>query len=104
MRPRLSPCLERAAELDERTPNDAGPEFDIVDAAVPRREPVLAVAVAFWDAWSDERKRSYPGNFEGIDRADWPVLARIIAAALLAGQDVEEPRIKKNFALRRCST
>lgn len=100
----MARCLERAAELEERTLNDAGPEFDIVDAAVPRREPVLAVAVAFWDAWSDERKRSYPGNFEGIDRADWPALARIIATALLTGQDVQEPRIQKNFALRRCST
>ena len=99
----MARCLERAAELEERLPDEAGPEFDIVDAAVPRRDPTLAVAVAFWDAWSDERKHHFPGNFEGIARADWPGLARIIATALVTGSPIDEPRIQRNFALRRCS-
>ena len=99
----MARCLERAAELEERGTKEAGPEFDIVDAAVPRRDPALAVAVAFWDAWSDERKHHFPGNFEGIDRADWPSLARMIATALVTGRPIDESRIQKNFVLRRCS-
>jgi hypothetical protein len=96
-------CLERAAALEERPANELGSEFDIVDAAVPRREPALEVAIAFWDAWVDERKRGFPGNFEGIARADWPVLARGIAKALATGSAIDEPRVQTNFALRRCS-
>ena len=96
-------CLVRAAELEEREPHGAEPEFDIIDAAVPRRDPALAVAVAFWDAWTDERKHGFPGNFEGIARADWPALARIVGTALLTGRPIDEPRVQKNFALRRCS-
>jgi hypothetical protein len=99
----MARCLERAAELDEKEPEGVGPEFDIVDAAVPRRDPSLAVAVAFWDAWNDERKHRFPGNFEGIVRADWPGLARMIATALVTGRPIDEPRIQKNFVLRRCS-
>jgi len=97
-------CLERAAELEEQATKEAGTEFDIIDAAVPRRDPALAVAISFWDAWVDERNRAFPGNFEGIDRADWPLLARNIATSLSAGRGSDEPRIRKNFELRRCST
>lgn len=96
-------CLERAAALEERPAYEVASEFDIVDAAVPRREPALEVAIAFWDAWVDERKRGFPGNFEGISRADWPVFARSMAKALATGSTIDEPCIQKNFVLRRCS-
>jgi hypothetical protein len=97
-------CLERAAALEEQRANELSSEFDIVDAAVPRREPALEVAIAFWDAWLDERQHGFPGNFEGIGRADWPTLARSIARALATASAIDEPSIQKNFALRRCST
>jgi hypothetical protein len=97
----LSECLERDAELHVRAPNELGRSFDTVDPSVPRDDPDLALAIAFWDSWIDERNHGFPGHYRGISIDDWPILARSIAASLVSGRTIDDSRVRKNFDFRR---
>jgi hypothetical protein len=101
---RLAACLLRDAELHDTAPDELGGEFDELDATAPRDDPDMAVAIAFWDAWIDERNHGFPGHYEGISIEDWPVLARHIATSLTTGQTISEPRIQQNFVFQPRST
>jgi hypothetical protein len=96
-RRRLAECLLRDAELQDSRRGEIGHDFDEVDASVKRDDLDLAIAIAFWDAWLDERNHGFPGNYEGISKPDWPVLARHIATSLASGEAITEPRLRKNF-------
>lgn len=96
-RERLRCCLQRDAELHLVAPSEIGKDFDAIDAEAPRTDQTIVIALAFWDAWIDERNHDFPGFYRGISPADWPLLAIAIASALESGSAVDEPRILEHF-------
>lgn len=96
-RERLRRCLQRDAELHTSAPSEIGEDFDTIDAAAPRTDKTIVIALAFWDAWIDERNHEFPGFYRGISSADWPLLASVIASALGSGSAIDEPRILEHF-------
>src|ERR671938_1375641 len=49
----------------------------------------LHIALAFWDGWIDARNNGWPRG--PIAVADWPVLARRVAADLSADAEISDP-------------
>jgi len=56
----------------------------------------LRLALTFWDAWIDARNHGWQTT-AGIQPAEWPVLARAIAADLAAESPVSDPRVRTLF-------
>jgi len=96
-RERLRCCLQRDAELHLVAPSEIGKDFDAIDAEAPRTDQTIVIALAFWDAWIDERNHAFPGLYPGISAADWPLLALVITSALRSGSVIHEPRILEHF-------
>lgn len=99
-RERLRRCLRRDAELHMIAPSEIGKDFDAIDAEAPRSDQTIVIALAFWDAWIDERNHDFPGFYRGISCADWPSLALVIASALLSGSAIDDPRVLEHFVFK----
>ena len=54
-------------------------------------EDRLEVAFEFWDRWIDARNHNW-GYHRGVERDDWPVIARQIRQGLLEEWDVDKMR------------
>jgi len=62
-----------------------GSEFDLLHAQYPdQRVWELAIAINFWEAWSDDAAHGFPGfsTYSGIKKEDWPILAAGVIAGL----------------------
>lgn len=80
--------------------DEIGRRFDGYEHAFPRgAEPELVelrVALTFWDAWIDARNHGWQVT-AGIQPAEWPALARGIAADLAAARAIRDPRVRRLF-------
>jgi hypothetical protein len=78
-----------------------GRRFDRVEHGFPTgTAPELAplhIALAFWDGWIDARNNGWPRG--AIALADWPALARRVAADLAAGREISDPTVLARFDL-----
>ena len=92
--------LRDAMAHDAERYDDVGRRFDTVERGVPRGiAPELArlrVALTFWDAWIDARDHDWQPD-AGIAKADWPLLARSVAADLEGDRDVTNARVVTRF-------
>jgi hypothetical protein len=76
-----------------------GRRFD----AVERQFPVgtapelgrLHIALTFWDGWIDARNNGWPRGRVAL--ADWPSLARGVAADLAADREISDPTVLELF-------
>jgi uncharacterized membrane protein YeaQ/YmgE (transglycosylase-associated protein family) len=96
--------LRDALAHDAERYNDIGRRFDSVERLLPHgRAPELGklrVAVTFWDGWIDARNHGFqPGA--GIAKAQWPLLARTVAADLEGDRDVTDVRVVTRFDVGR---
>jgi hypothetical protein len=96
--------LRDATAHDAGRYDDIGRRFDNVERLLPHgRAPELGklrVAVTFWDGWIDARNRGFqPGG--GITKAQWPLLARAVAADLEGDRDVTDMRVVTRFDIGR---
>lgn len=90
------------AEAHEAENYDAiGRRFDAIEYHFPRgTAPELGrlhIALAFWDGWVHARNHGWPGG--PIALAEWPQLARAVAADLRADRDVADPDVLAHFDL-----
>ena len=77
--------------LDFGLPRDGGPEFD-----------KLLVALEFWGGWIDSRNHDWQ-YYDGIGAADWPRLARSIAADLDVDREITS-QLRLRTICRMCIT
>jgi hypothetical protein len=94
--------LRRDADAHEAENYDAiGRRFDAVEYHFPRgTEPELGrlhIALAFWDGWVHARNHGWPPG--PIAVADWPQLARAVAADLEADRDLTASKVLAHFDL-----
>jgi hypothetical protein len=92
--------------LEDATVHEAGREdaigrrFDAVARQLMRGEAAelarLRIALVFWDGWIDARNGGWQTS-TGISRAEWPALAREIAADLANERDIANPRVLARF-------
>ena len=80
--------------------DELGRRFDSVERKFPRGSAPeltrLRVALTFWDGWIDARNRGWPLS-ERIGRAEWPALARGVAADLAADREITDARVRALF-------
>jgi hypothetical protein len=90
--------------LKDAVAHDAG-RFDEIGRRsdrmlVPRVGPPeltkLRVALSFWDGWIDARNRGWQSDGD-IAKAEWPVLARRIAADLTDDREISDARVGARF-------
>ena len=77
--------------------------FDTLSHYVAPGSPAsnrLNTAMAFWDAWIGARWTHWQNRFD-IEEAEWPLLARGLAADLRADRDASDPRIQQYFDVSR---
>ena len=94
--------LRHDAEAHEAENYDAiGRQFDAIEYRFPRgTEPELGrlhIALAFWDGWVHARNHGWPPGPIGI--AEWPRLARAVAADLQADRDLAVDEVLAHFDL-----
>jgi uncharacterized membrane protein YeaQ/YmgE (transglycosylase-associated protein family) len=92
--------LRDAMAHDAERYDEVGRRFDAVERELPRgRAPELArlrVALTFWDGWIDARNRGWQRD-GGIAKAEWPWLARSVAADLEGDRDMTNARVITRF-------
>ena len=94
--------LRSDADAHEAEDYDSiGRRFDAVEYRFPRgTDPELGrlhIALAFWDGWVHARNHGWPAGPIGI--AEWPKLARDVAADLQADRDVGVEKVIAHFDL-----
>jgi hypothetical protein len=94
--------LREDAQAHEAENYDAiGRRFDAVEYRFPRgTDPELGrlhIALAFWDGWVHARNHGWPPGPIGV--AEWPKLARGVAADLQADRDVSSEQVLAQFDL-----
>ena len=94
--------LRQVAEAHEAENYDAiGRRFDAIEYRFPRgTEPELGrlhIALAFWDGWVHARNHGWPPGPIGL--AEWPQLARAVAADLQADRDLAAGPVLAQFDL-----
>jgi len=92
--------LRLDADAHEAGQYDAvGRRFDWLEHRFPRgtaRElNKLHIALTFWDGWVHSRNHGWPPG--PIALADWPRLARSVAADLAADHEISEAKVLENF-------
>lgn len=96
--------LRDAMAHDRGRYDEVGRHFQELEHVLPRGDAPdlgrLRVALTFWDGWIDARNHGFqPGS--GIARAEWPVLARTVAADLEGNRDVTDVRVVARFDVGR---
>ena len=89
-----------AAAHDEERYDSIGRRFDSIEHTFPRgADPALAtlrIALTFWDSWIDARNYGWRTTI-GIQREDWPILARALAEDLTSDRAITDDRIRRRF-------
>jgi hypothetical protein len=88
-----------AAAHEAKAYDEVGRRFD----AIERQFPVgtapelgrLHIALTFWDGWIDARNNGWQRG--PIALADWPTLARRVAADLSADAEISDPTVLARF-------
>lgn len=98
---RLIEHLVADATAHERERYDElGRRFDATERDLPRGDAAelvkLHIALTFWDSWIDARNRGWPSG-DPVSKAEWPRLARAIAADLTAGRDIVDSLVREHF-------
>lgn len=65
---------------------DALPPLDYCDEDSEQERRRVSLAVEFWDSWIDARNHFWQ-HYPGVERDDWPVIARQICQGLREGWD-----------------
>ncbi|MDO8502727.1 MAG: hypothetical protein Q7S20_12870 [Gemmatimonadaceae bacterium] len=94
--------LRLDADAHEAGQYDAvGRRFDWLEHRFPRgTAPELGrlhIALTFWDGWVHARNHGWPPGPIGL--AEWPRLARVVAADLTADRDITDDAVLSNFDL-----
>jgi hypothetical protein len=97
----LAEALLRDAAAHEASKDDEiGRRFDSLEHVFPRGTNAelakLRIALTFWDGWIDARNHGWQPS-SGIQRHEWPNLARDIAADLAADRDILNPSVRARF-------
>jgi uncharacterized membrane protein YeaQ/YmgE (transglycosylase-associated protein family) len=96
--------LRNAMAHEAERYDEVGRCFDSVEGALPRGAAPelgrLRVAIAFWDGWIEARNRGWRPD-RGIGKAEWPVLARVVAADLEGDRDATDARVVTRFDVGR---
>jgi hypothetical protein len=94
---------EDASAQEAGSFKDVGTSFDEVDGLLPRDQGAefdkLFIALHFWDGWIDARNHDWR-YYKGIEKSDWPILAKGIVAALSEDQEISEPIVLEHFDLK----
>ena len=69
-------------------------------AVCPDYPDTVATGFTFWDWWADARNHDWQ-YYEGIERHDWPDLARHVADSIEAGLPVSDPKLVRQFERAR---
>jgi hypothetical protein len=81
--------------------DEIGRRFDAIEYRFPRgTAPELGrlhIALTFWDGWVHGRNHGWPPG--PIATAEWPQLARAVAADLEADRDLTTPAVLAHFDL-----
>ena len=99
----VADALERAATAHEAGRyRELAPILKQVDVPDTRGEgssfAKIGIALNFFDGWVEAADRQ--GHYyDGISQADWPRLARVVAAALRTDRDIPVPVVLQHFAL-----
>src|SRR5713226_7708557 len=82
---------------------DIGTSFDEADGLLPRNQGAefdkLFIALNFWDGWIDARNHDWR-YYKGIEKSDWPTLAKGIVAALSEDQEISKSIVLEHFDLQ----
>lgn len=73
---------------------DLVPSLADCDARDDDEADRVSTAINFWDRWIDARNHDW-GYYPGVERDDWPIIARQICAGLREGWDTD--RMHDNF-------
>ena len=91
--------LKDAAAHEAARYDEIGRRFDAIERGLPRSDAPelvkLRVALTFWDGWIDARNRGWQSG--GIAQAEWPALARGVAADLAADREIADARVCARF-------
>ena len=95
--------LRREADAqDQGRTGEVGAGFEKCDINLPRdgdsRFRALHIALNFWDGWTDARNHEWQ-YYEPIGKDDWPRLARAIASAIEANEDVTDSVVLQKFGI-----
>jgi hypothetical protein len=80
--------------------------FDDFDEHLPRGQKGLEnifIGLNFWDGWIDARNHDW-NYYKGIEKNDWPRLAKIIVDDLKCNREINETIILKHFDFRKKSS
>ena len=92
--------LGDAAAHDAGRYDELGRRFDTLEREFPRSGAPeltrLRVALTFWDSWIDARNHGWPSS-GSIGKAEWPPLARGIAADLIGDREITDARVRARF-------
>ena len=95
----MADWLDRHATHSPERPHDG---YETMDLSLPRnvdrRWSKIFVALRFWDGWIDASNHEWR-YYEPLEAADWPALARDIAAALRADREITDPVVLRWFGL-----
>ncbi len=97
----VSHLREDAAAHEAEQYDAVGRRFDWLEHRFPRgTAPELGrlhIALTFWDGWVHARNHGWPPG--PIALAEWPRLARAVAADLVADRDITDQAVLTNFDL-----
>ena len=92
--------LGDAAAHDAGRYDELGRRFDTLEREFPQGGASeltrLRVALTFWDSWIDARNHGWPSS-GSIAKAEWPTLARGIAADLIGDREITDARVRARF-------
>jgi hypothetical protein len=95
--------LTDAAAHEKGRYDEIGRRFDGFEHAFPQGDDEalidLRMALTFWDAWVDARNHGWQPT-AGIQQAEWPVLARGIAADITVRREIADAHVRELFDAR----
>jgi hypothetical protein len=95
--------LDDATAHDTERYADLGQHLDVMQQSMSvadEPEPTnIRVAVVFWSGWIRARNLDWNRD-DGVDKAEWPGLAREIATDLSVDRDISNQRVRSLFAAR----
>ena len=92
--------LGDAEAHDAERYDEIGRRYGSLEYGLPRGDDQaltkLRVALTFWDDWIDARDRGWQAA-GGIRQAEWPLIARSVAADLAADREIADARVHVLF-------
>ena len=92
--------MTEAKKHEEAAFEDLGKDYDMTEIKLSDMEITdkdVGLAMIFWDAWLDERNHNFVGHYKGIEKTDWPKLAKSLANYLVKKIETIDPTIEEHF-------